>query len=456
MKPTGANILAKSWELTEERFARRNRTRTSKGRPRIYCGTPLGQRVTAEFFLKPLTDFLAGSGPENPPPAPGDLGSIVYKLNPQTLALVALAPLLDAINRGWSGDDTDSAAMLLRMKIGRYLCDRLMLEGLLLSEDEADRAKGKAVLRLLNDPKAPKRRKRMWQYLRSDWNTEYIVAAGSWLLECALSLEFPKIAPEWQEDVNHFADELLQREQVLLPHTDPPPPWTDWFAQYDNRLWKTFVRDWRPQTKAAITETFRNNPEFEHAKGINALQGVPFLIDEEMLKLTETYAVRLMGRGDDKEQLEADKRVVRSDVEVAKWLSGRQFYLTYSCDKRGRVYAIPQFNFGREDHVRSLFKFARWMPLGPEGIKWLEIHAANCQGDTSKEPWDDRLRWAQKERKTIQQIAADPFGTLHLWENADRPLCYVAACRELAGAWADPDHFTTHLPIEFDGSANGF
>jgi hypothetical protein len=215
--------------------------------------------------------------------------------------------------------------MLLRMKIGRYLRYRLMLEDLLISDDEADRAKGKAVLRLLNDPKAPKRRKRMWQYLSSDWSTEYIVAAGSWLLECALSQEyftldergFPKIAPEWQEDVDHFAAELLQREQVLLPHTDPPPPWTGWFAQYDNRLWKTFVRDWRPQTRAAISETFRNNPEFEHARGINALQCVPFLIDEEMLKLTETFAVRLMGHEDDTEQLEADKRVVRSDVEVA-------------------------------------------------------------------------------------------------------------------------------------------
>src|SRR5262249_27012123 len=81
MNTPGTDMLAKSRELTEERFARRNKLSNGKRRPRPFCGTPLGRKVTAELFLKPMADFMAGNLNDKPPSAPGDLGSIVYKLN---------------------------------------------------------------------------------------------------------------------------------------------------------------------------------------------------------------------------------------------------------------------------------------------------------------------------------------------------------------------------------------
>ena len=57
--------------------------------------------------------------------------------------------------------------------------------------------------------------------------------------------------------------------------------------------------------------------------------------------------------------------------------------------------------------------------------------------------------------RVIQRIAADPAGTFDLWKGAERPFSYVAACLELAQAWADPDNCTTYLPISYDASANG-
>jgi DNA-directed RNA polymerase len=147
--------------------------------------------------------------------------------------------------------------------------------------------------------------------------------------------------------------------------------------------------------------------------------------------------------------------VVDDDIRTAGWIGDQPFYLSYNCDTRGRVYAIPHFNYGREDHVRALFKFANGLPLGPDGIRWLEINCANCYG-FDKQSWDGRVEWAKRNKKNlIQRVAADPDGTFDEWRKADRPLSFVAACRELAAAWEDPDHFTTHLPIEFDGSANG-
>jgi DNA-directed RNA polymerase len=37
----------------------------------------------------------------------------------------------------------------------------------------------------------------------------------------------------------------------------------------------------------------------------------------------------------------------------------------------------------------------------------------------------------------------------------DAPFCFVAACCELVAAWNDPKNFETHVPVGFDGSANG-
>ena len=57
-------------------------------------------------------------------------------------------------------------------------------------------------------------------------------------------------------------------------------------------------------------------------------------------------------------------------------------------------------------------------------------------------------------RRLIEAIAADARGTFEDWIRASDPFQFVAACLELAAAWADPN-FETHLPIGFDGSCTG-
>jgi DNA-directed RNA polymerase len=446
------DTLPLSRKLTNARFARRNRLKAKdRKRGRVYCGTPLGTKVTAELFLGPLATFISGELEEKPPSPPGDLGALAYQLKSETLALIALAPLLDSIIRGWEGRDGKSAEMTLCKKMGEYLRDRLALEKLLTSDIPGDRVAAK---------KVRKERKSAWKYLKSDWTSKECVAAGFWLMQCALSLEyftydeddFPAIATEWQTDLDQIREELLRREPVLLPHTNLPPDWTGWLAQYDERLQATFVRDWHPETRKSINAAFRD-PYFEHARGVNALQRVPFRIDDQLLALVDRFAVEVMNRAG--KQRDADGRLVSDDVKVANILTGHPFYLTYNCDTRGRVYPIPHFNYGREDHVRALFKFANGMSLEPEDLRWLEVHCANCEGSTDKGSWDAHTKWVAENRDKIQKIAADPNGTFDLWRTADKPFRYVAACLELGAAWADPTSFVTHLPIAFDGTCNG-
>ena len=141
---------------------------------------------------------------------------------------------------------------------------------------------------------------------------------------------------------------------------------------------------------------------FAHADGVNALKAVPLRINQTLLPLVDKFAVELMGH--DGKKLKADRKTVKNDLRHARWCGDEVIYLDYNCDHRGRLNPIQHLNYAREDHVRSLFEFARGAPLtadearGKEAMGWLEIHCANCYGEVDKRPWDDRLRWARDNR----------------------------------------------------------
>jgi len=100
-----------------------------------------------------------------------------------------------------------------------------------------------------------------------------------------------------------------------VPHTTEPPDWTGRRKQYTNRLQASFVRCWRPETKAGIEEAFSRS-DFEHARGVNVLKRAPLRIDRPMLALIDRFAVEVMGHTD-KERRD-DTRTVKNDIRVAK------------------------------------------------------------------------------------------------------------------------------------------
>ena len=418
--------MSETGRRSSARFNKRNRLVTAKKRPRQFINTPLGHKMTGDF-LEQLAEFFAGNCADQPDKPPRFLRRLVRALDAKFLALAALAPLLDGIFRGWDRDD-QYVDQRLKFKIGEDLYRRLYRDS--------------GVHRLL------------------PWSAKQRVQAGHWLLMQALRLDlfdydadnFLCISDKWRPYVAQLREYLIAADPAYAPHLKQPPPWTGWWKTYDDGSRAKLVSDWRPETKAAIEVAFLN-PGWEHAKGVNALAKVPLKIDTGMLDLVERFAVDLMGNYGAKR--EADQVTVAADVADAKWCGERAIWNDYRCDRRGRLYALQHLNFARADHVRSLFKFAHGMRLDDRGTYWLEIHCANCEGSTDKKSRDERTRWVAEHREDIQAIAADPISTFDLWKDADSPFCYVAACRELAAAWNDPENFKTHLPIGFDGSANG-
>jgi hypothetical protein len=370
----------------------------------------------AEPLLAPLIKYFE----ENP--APDWLAPLVEvaHVRPPILALATIAPVLDHIYQGQSrnDDDDDDDDEIDPREVG-----------MLVKKDMGERLRS----HLASKP-MPKRLKADWKRL-TDWDNEMRVRAGHWMMNAvpripSLRLNHlgaPEIVRARKIDVDALRDLMMRINQVFMPFTEEPPlDWTGFRKWYGGSFNRSFVRGVKGEhldTKKLIHEAFESG--FPHA----------------------------------------NERTVKDDVRVAKKLDGKTFWLDYNCDFRGRVYAVQHFNYMRGDHVRSLFKFANGIPLTENGLAWLEVHCANCEGSTDKESYGERQKWVAKNKDKILKIAADPDGTFddfciggqpaNGWREVDKPFAYVAACRELKAAWEDQKGFKSHLPIPLDGSCNG-
>jgi hypothetical protein len=446
--------MSETARRTAERFFRRNQLETGKKRPRQFIHTPMGRKMTTDKLLGSLANFLAGKLDVQPDKPPKFMRRLVRELDDARyldLALAALAPLLDGIFRRWRHKDRKDTSWegRLKLRIGDDLYERLYRDPLVARPlPSGQRIPVTTILR---------------------WNKDQRCKAGHWLLMQALQLdifaydddEFPCLSGGALPYVEDLRECMIAAGAVFAPLLKPPPPWTGSTKTYDDGFKAKFVRDWRPESKRAIDVAFES--DFEHATGVNRQAQVPLQINPAMLEVARQLAVRAMdNHGED---MRRDQVKVAVDVRDATWCveHGPTFWNDYSCDRRGRIYALQNLNFAREDHVRSLFRFANGMKLsGDKPTYWLEIHCANCEGSTDKESRDERIKWVGKHRQDIEAIARDPIGTFDKgvldgkgWISADKKFGFVAACRELAAAWADPENFVTHLPIGFDGSANG-
>lgn len=69
-------------------------------------------------------------------------------------------------------------------------------------------------------------------------------------------------------------------------------------------------------------------------------------------------------------------------VQVAEdYLNEDAFYFPHNLDFRGRAYPMhPSLNHLGADLSRGLLHFADAKPLGPDGLRWLEISVSKLDG----------------------------------------------------------------------------
>ena len=140
---------------------------------------------------------------------------------------------------------------------------------------------------------------------------------------------------------------------------------------------------------------------------------------------------------------------------IAEFRDKERFYIPWSFDYRGRVYPIPSFLTPQDsDFGKSLIRFADESLVTPEAEQWLSFHIATCFG-LDKEPRDKRYEWTFHNRGLIENIAKDPIATRSVWEQADEPWQFLAACDEYWHCCILKDKDTTGLPVAIDATCSG-
>lgn len=196
---------------------------------------------------------------------------------------------------------------------------------------------------------------------------------------------------------------------------------------------------------------------------------------------------------------------LRCDMEyklaIAREFSHEErFYFPHNVDFRGRAYPMhPHLNHLGSDMCRGLLQFADERPLGPNGLKWLYIQAANLWGKgIDKLSLDGRVKWVEEHIGSIIDNATEPFayggdpkdlenhlgldmndttnagaaiirllnssgdphtkcGGAAVWYKAEAPFQFLATCVDIYRALSsgDPASYRSRLPVHQDGSCNG-
>lgn len=131
-----------------------------------------------------------------------------------------------------------------------------------------------------------------------------------------------------------------------------------------------------------------------------------------------------------------------------------KIWFPYQMDFRGRIYPIPVLLQPQgSDLAKGLLKFAEGKKVDENSIKWLQIHGANVYG-YDKESYEKRIQWVLERHEMFKAYVANPVENQG-WTEADKPFQFLAWCFEYVSYLNNPDEFTTHIPIQLDGTCNG-
>ena len=145
----------------------------------------------------------------------------------------------------------------------------------------------------------------------------------------------------------------------------------------------------------------------------------------------------------------------RMTMEAVKKFWGKEFYLPWSFDYRGRAYPIPAFLTPQDtDFGKSLIKFAKGSVIKGNACDWLSFQCATTYG-LDKATWEERLKWTEDNLFTVTRVAVDPIANIGDWEAAEEPWQFLAACDEYYHCCIKCDRHVTKLPVATDATCSG-
>jgi DNA-directed RNA polymerase, mitochondrial len=147
-------------------------------------------------------------------------------------------------------------------------------------------------------------------------------------------------------------------------------------------------------------------------------------------------------------------RTSRTIAMARDYVDEQAMYFPHYLDFRGRCYPfVPYLSPQGNDLAKGLLTFAEKKRCGPDGVRWLKIHTANCWGK-DKLTMDERVAFVDSIRGILIAVASDPIHNLE-WADMSDPWQALAAAFECSGLFQEGEDFQSSLPVVVDGSCNG-
>ena len=145
----------------------------------------------------------------------------------------------------------------------------------------------------------------------------------------------------------------------------------------------------------------------------------------------------------------------RMTMEAVRRFKGKEFFIPWSFDYRGRAYPIPAFLTPQDtDFGKSLIRFSNESRVTDKAVEWLAFQCATTYG-LDKATWDERQSWVKDNLFTITRVAEDPIGNRPEWEGVEEPWQFLAACDEYYRCCITRTKKTTGLPVATDATCSG-
>jgi len=145
----------------------------------------------------------------------------------------------------------------------------------------------------------------------------------------------------------------------------------------------------------------------------------------------------------------------RMTMEAVRRFKGKEFYIPWSFDYRGRAYPIPAFLTPQDtDFGKSLIRFADEFAMSSDAAEWLSFQCATTYG-LEKATMAERLQWTNDNLFTIERVALDPIDNIGDWEAAEEPWQFLAACDEYYHCVIKKDKLCTGLCVATDATCSG-
>tara|TARA_Y100001972_G_scaffold46065_1_gene56802 strand:+ start:4434 stop:6881 length:2448 start_codon:yes stop_codon:yes gene_type:complete len=156
----------------------------------------------------------------------------------------------------------------------------------------------------------------------------------------------------------------------------------------------------------------------------------------------------------DNERMKSKRIQVMRVMNLCEKFHEDELSFVRQVDFRGRGYSVPNFlQHQGPSYVQSLLRFSSGEPITDSGAMWLYVSAASKWG-LDKEPYKDRLKWAEENIELIKSIGRSPHDNL-TWTDAEDPWMFRATCSEISKMHDQGSSFKSTLPISMDATNQG-